>query len=186
MSLIFLSQQKAFDPLVLYTCLPMETVTVGFSGPETRSWQRCDSLFPTSSFADWKECTHVCAHTHKHTHAHSLLSGDCGAWWCHTSYQWWVQQPDPLDSSEYSEITWLAFWEETFSPLSPFSFTFLSFFSFSCFVKQNFLKSKNCFWNESQDNYIYIWRHVHVIHTQRFTPLFYVPDNFETLSFILH
>lgn len=33
----FLSQQKAFDPLVLYTCLPMETVTVGFSGTETRS-----------------------------------------------------------------------------------------------------------------------------------------------------
>lgn len=126
MSLIFLSQQKAFDPLVLYTCLPVETVIVGFPGTETRSWQGCDSLLPASSLADWEECTHVCTYTSILIPTASSVRG-CGTWWCHTSYQWWVQQP---------KSPWL-FWMlrdhltcilrgDFFSPF-PFFFTFFIF-----------------------------------------------------------
>lgn len=99
-----------------------------------------DSVLATLRFlvasiwlADWKECTHVCTHTSILMHTTSVRG--CGTRWCHTSYQWWVPQP---------ESPWL-FWMlrdhvtcilrgDFFSPFH-FFFTFFLFFSFFCEAK---------------------------------------------------
>lgn len=69
---------------------------------------------------------HTCAHTHTRILMHTASSH--GSVTLRISDE--SNSPSPLDSSECSEITWLAFSDETFSPLSPFFFTFFFFFFF--------------------------------------------------------
>lgn len=133
MSLIFLSQQKAFDPLALYTCLPVETVSVGFSGTETH-WVLATLRFLVASI---KLCRlggmHTRVHIHTHTHAHSLLRKGLDTVVSHFISVMSSTAPVPLTLLNAQRSPDLHSKRRLFLPFPLFSLLF--FFSFSCEAK---------------------------------------------------